>query len=53
MHALKRSKSLWTVLILLGCLSLAGCGEEAEAPDAPPTEEEGGSFNDTTGGGSA
>lgn len=52
MDARGRLKPLWAVLILLGCLSLGGCGEEEEpALDAPPAEDD--SFNDTTGGGSA
>ena len=40
---------LCAILLVFGCLTLAGCGEE-EAPDAPPSDEQ---FDDTSGGGSA
>lgn len=52
MNRFRRFKGLSAVLVIFGCLALAGCGEEEEeTPDAPPAEEE--SFNDTTAGGSA
>lgn len=49
MHKFGRIKPWLAMLLMFGCLTLTGCGEE-ESPDTPPDEE---SFDDTTGGGSA
>lgn len=50
MHNIKSVKVLMGILLVFGCLSLAGCDGEEEAPDAPPNDEQ---FDDTSGGGSA